>query len=168
MFDVGQWQTPTRWRPRRRDFLVGEVDAVGEPDAIAEPAAFLEVVDRPAGEMLEAVFVLVLGLAEVGVQAAIVLLGEADAVDHQPLGHGERRARRQRHLQHRALAGVVIAAEHALAIGEDGVLVLDDAVGRQAAVLLRQIHRAAGERHADADARGLLGLDVHRVFEAAG
>ena len=83
--------------------VVVEMDAVGEPDAIVQPAAFLEIVDRPAAEMLEAVFVLVARLAEMGVQPAVEALGQADRIDHQPLGHGERRAGRQRHLQHRAL-----------------------------------------------------------------
>ena len=119
-----------------RDLLVVEVDAVGEPDAIGQPAALLQVVDRPAAEVLQAVLVLVVGLAEMGVQPAVEALGEPDAVDHQPLGDRERRAWRQRHLQHRALAGVMIAAEHPLAVGEDRVLVLDDRVRRQAAVLL--------------------------------
>ena len=60
--------------------VVGEMDAVGEPDAVAEPAAFLEIVDRPAAEMLEAIFVLVAGLAEMGVEPAIEALGEADRI----------------------------------------------------------------------------------------
>ena len=62
------------------DLVIGEMDAMGEPDAIVEPAAFLEIVDRPAAELVEAVLVLVAGLAEMGVQPAIEALGEADRI----------------------------------------------------------------------------------------
>ena len=104
MFDVGQWQTPTRWRPRRRDLVVVEMDAVGEPDALVQPAALLEIVDRPAVEVRQAIVVLVARLGEMGVQPAVDASRRGAArLDHQPLRHGEGRAGRERHLQHRAL-----------------------------------------------------------------
>ena len=78
MFEVGQWQTPTPMTAEPRHFLVVEMDAVGEPHAIAQPAALLEIVDRPAAEVVQAIFVFVRGLAEMGVQAAIVFVGETD------------------------------------------------------------------------------------------
>ena len=59
----------------------------------------------------------------------------------------------------------MIAAEDALAVGEDRVLVLHHTVRRQSAVLLGKIHRAAVERHADADAGRFLRLDVHRLLK---
>ena len=77
MFEVGQWQTPTLVPAEAAHLVVVEVDAVGEPDPVVQPAAFLEIVDRPATEMLEAVFVLVARLAEMGVEPAVVALGEA-------------------------------------------------------------------------------------------
>ena len=98
MFEVGQWQTPTPVPAEAAHLVVVEVDAVREPDPLVQPAALLEVVDRPAAEMREAVFVLVAGLAEMGVEPAVVALGEAGRVDHQPLRHGERRAGGERHL----------------------------------------------------------------------
>ena len=54
----------------------------------------------------------------------------------------EGRARRQRDAHHRARRAVVVAGHLRLALGQDGVVVLHDVVGRQAAVLLRQAHRA--------------------------
>ena len=60
---------------------------------------------------------------------------------------------------------LVITRHHAFAVGEDGVLVLHDAVRRQAAVALRQVHRAARQQHAQAEPLGRRDFDVDGVFE---
>jgi len=50
--------------------------------------------------------------------------------------------------------GVVVPADRLLTRGQDGVDVLDDAVGRQAAVGFAAVHAAAGRVEAQADAPG--------------
>ncbi len=148
------------------DLGLVEPDAVGEPDAAVEPALALEVVDRPAAEAGLAPGVLVLGLGEVGVEADVVAGGERRRVAHQALGDRERRAGGERDLHHGAVAGLVIAGDQALAVGEDCLLGLDDRARRQAAVLAREAHRAAGQDDAQAKAAGFLDLEVDRVLEA--
>ena len=76
-------------------------------------------------------------------------------------GDRERRARRQRDAHHRPPPRVVMARDQPLAVGEDLVVVLHHRVRRQAAVLLRKAHRAAGRMEADAEflRRGDLGGD---------
>ena len=152
------------------DLFVVEVNGVREPHAVAQPAALAEIVGGRHAVACAAILRLGLGLDEMRVQPAVVLLGERRALAHQAERHVEGRVGRERHLQHRAVGAVVIAADDALAIGEDGVVVLRHALRRHrlGAVLLRLVERAACERHADADARRLLGLDVHRVIEPGG
>ena len=56
--------------------------------------------------------------------------------------------------------------QHPFAVGENRLFVLHDAVGRQAAVLLRQVHRPPRDGHAHAERERLLDLDVDRVLKA--
>ena len=63
---------------------------------------------------------------------------------------------------------IMIKFQHPLAVGENRLFVLDHAVGRQAAVLDREVHRPARHRHADAEAPRLLNLDVDRVLKPLG
>ena len=65
----------------------------------------------------------------------------------------ERRARRERDPQHRAGRRVVEAVDRGLAGGEDRVAVLDDLVGRQAAVGAPEVHRAAARVEAQRRSR---------------
>ena len=81
-------------------------------------------------------------------------------------GDREGRARRERDADPRAGLPVVEELQHPLAVGENRVFVLHHAVGRQPAVLGRQVHRAARHRHPHAEAERLLDLDVDRLFEA--
>ena len=55
--------------------------------------------------------------------------------------------------------------EHALAVFEDFVFVLHDAVGRQSPVFLGEIHRAARHRHAHAEIARRLDFDVDGVLQ---
>ena len=119
-----------------RDLLRVEMDAMREPGALRHPARVLEQIDGAQAVHLQAEALLVRGLAEMGVELAIVALGERGAVAHQPLVDRERRAGRERDADLRAGLRVMEQLQHALAVGEDRVLVLHDAVGRQAAVLL--------------------------------
>ncbi len=146
--------------------LVGiEEDAVGEPGPRIEPAALLEIVERTAAIHLLAEFVLVLGLGEMGVQAHVELVGKIRGGAHQRGRHRERRARRQRNLHHRIRTALVMFCHDARAVGEDRVLVLHDAIRRQAAVALRQVHRAARQQHAHAKPFCDADLDVDGLFE---
>ena len=61
---------------------------------------------------------------------------------------------------------VVVAVHGLLARGEDLVVVGDDVVGRQPAVLLGQRHRAAGRVEADAEVAGSLDLGGQQVAGA--
>src|SRR5271165_6927833 len=103
-----------------------------------------------------------------GVQLTVVALRQARALAHQGLRDRERRTGRERDAYVRAGLRVMEQLQHPLAVGENRVLVLDDAVGRQAAVLDREVHRAARHRHPDAESPRLLDLDVDRVLEPGG
>ena len=59
------------------DLLGIEMNAVREPGAARHPAGFLEEIDRPQAIHLETEALLVVGLAEMGVQLAVVALGQA-------------------------------------------------------------------------------------------
>src|SRR5271154_1227732 len=85
-----------------------EMDAVRDPRTGAQPSGLLEEVDRADAESLDGIDVLVERLAEMGVQPAIVALGEFGRSHHHPLRHRERRAGRKRHTDHRARFGIVI------------------------------------------------------------
>ena len=72
------------------------MNAMGEPGARAHPAGLLDQVDRPHAVDFEAKLLFLLGLAKMRMQLAIVALGKARRIRHQPPGHRERRARRER------------------------------------------------------------------------
>ena len=84
---------------------------------------------------------------------------------HQRGRHRERRAWRERDLHHRILAALVMLGHHARAVGEDGILVLHHAVGRQAAIALRAVHRAARQQHAHAEPLRRRDLDIDGILE---
>ena len=150
------------------DLVVVEVDAVGQPGAIAEPAGGLEVVQRSHPEQLLTVLRLVLGFCQVGVQAHVLLLGQASAVDHQLTADREGRAGRQRQGHHGALAALMVGVDQTGALVEDGRLVLHHRLGRQPALLAPHAHRAAGQGGAHAEPTRGLYLDVDGVLERAG
>ena len=165
MLEAAQWPTPTPCPPEPPDLLRIEVDAMREPGALRHPAGLLEQIDRPQPVHFQAEALLVLGLAQMGVQLAIIVLGQRGAVAHQPLVDRERRARGQRDADLRSRPGIVEQLQHALAVLEDRILVLHDDVGGKAAVLLAQVHRAARHRHAHAELARRLDLDVDRVLQ---
>ena len=131
--------------------LVVEVDAVSEPDVAARPAEALHVLERADALACEHEVFLVLRLAQVGVQAHAVLSREHGALAQKVGRHGERRARGERNAVHRAERLVVVFLDDTGGIGHDLVDRLHDAVGRQAAVLDREVHTAARGVHARAD-----------------
>ena len=148
-------------RRELRDVGLREVDAVGAPDVVGQPAEPVEVLDRAAAVELDAVRLLLERLREVGVERQPEPAGERGRLLHQPAGDGERRARRHRELHAGAWAGLVQQRGEALGLGEHGVELLDELVGREAAVGLAEIHRAArgDDPHADLARRLHLGLD---------
>ena len=145
------------------NLVVVEMDAMRQPDALVQPADFLEIVERAATEMGKAELVLVPRLAEMGMQPAVIFLGQGRAVDHQLPGDVERRAGRDRHAAERALRGVVIFRQHALAVGDHGVVVLHQPFVGDAAALRAEIDGAARQRDAHAEPLGFLGLDVDGI-----
>ena len=130
-----------------------------------QPAALLEIVERPAAVYLLAELVLVLGLGQMGVQADIELVCKLGGRAHQRGRHRKRRAWRQRDLHHGVLAALVMFCHHARAVGQNRVLVLHHAVGRQAAVALRAVHRATRQQHAHAEPLRHRDLDIDGVLE---
>ena len=143
---------------------VREVDAVCAPDVLGEPPDLLEVLDRAAAEELLAVLLLFDRLGEVRVELQPEPARELRRLLHQPLRHGERRAGR-RDDPHEA--GLVLEPGEPLGVGEDRVEVLDEGVGREAAVALAEVHRAA--RGVDPNAELARGRDLglHETGDAA-
>ncbi len=140
------------------DVGVVHVDAVRHPDVLAEPADRLEVVGRAHPEQLLAEGLLLGRLGAVGVQPDPLAAGEFGGLAQQPGGDRERRAGRERDLQHRVGGGVVVAVDGLLGGGEDRVQLLDGVVRGQAAVLLAAVHRAA--QRGEPQAQLLDGLDL--------
>ena len=147
--------TPRRAQPGRPRRRSGQTQCATH-DAVGHPADVLEVA-RPAG-----------GRTSPGrtrprpassarwVCSRTSSRSASSAVArHQRRRDAERRARRQRDPDHRASGdAVVVRAHQPLRVGEDLVVVLDDGVGRQPAVLHRQLHRAAGRVEAHAELAG--------------
>lgn len=150
------------------DLLGIEVDAVGQPGARAEPADAVQVVHGAQAEALQAEVFLVEGLRQVGVQAYVVARRQFGAGAHDLRSHRERRAGRQGDLHPGAFAALVVASDQSLAVGEDGLGLLHRLLRRQAAVLLAEAHRAAGEHGAHAQFLDHPDLHVDGLFEAAG
>ncbi len=96
-----------------------------------------------------------------GVEAHVEPLGQLSCGAHEPRRHRERRARRQGDAHHGPVRPVMMQGHQAFGVGEDLVVVLHHAVGREAAVLLGQAHRAPGGVKAQAHLgrRGDLGRD---------
>ena len=185
--DAGGPQRDDRRDPRRQDQVarraVGDADAgapeaadlvgvghhaVGEPRPVRQPAGALEVVRRPAPERRHRELVVLGVLGEVGVQPDVEALGELGGAHHQRLGDAERRARCEGDPRHRAVAAVVVTGDGLLAGGEDVVVVGHDVVGRQAAVLDRQRHRATRRVEAHAEVAGGVDLGGEEVAGPVG
>ena len=131
-------------RREAADLGIGQVHAVRAPDVPVEPAERVEVLDRRAAVQLLAVRLLLDRLRQVRVQLQAEAPRELGRLRHQAAGDRERRAGRDRDLDSRARAGLVQLAGEALGVGEHGVDLLDELVGRQAAVGGAEVHRAAG------------------------
>ena len=60
-------KSPRGWRAKLLYLVITEVHYVGNPNLIGEPANLFEIIQWTAAEMMLAIGILVLGLAEVGV-----------------------------------------------------------------------------------------------------
>ena len=154
-------------RAHARRLGLVEMDAVGEPHVVAEPADAVEVLQRPHAELLEAELLLVDRLGQVRVQPHATAARELGSLHEQLARDAERRRRRERDPHARAGRRVVEAVDRLLGGGEDRVAVLDEAVGRQPAVGLPEVHRAAARVEAQADRARGLDLDGEEVAAAA-
>ncbi len=148
------------------DLGLVEPDAMGQPDLVAQPAAAFQIVEGPAAEARPAPGLLVLAFRQMGVQAHAMARRQLGRVLHQALGDGERRAGGERDLDHGAVARLMMRPDQPLAIGQDDVFSLDHAARRQAALILGQAHRAAGQDHPQAERPGLRDLQVDRILQA--
>ncbi len=128
---------------------VAQVHAVRAPHVAGQPADVGQVLDRRAAVALAAELVLVGGLGQVRVQLQAEPPRERRGLLHQLARDRERRARRDGDL-HEVAVG---QRGHALGVGQDLVERLDERVGRQAAVRLAEIHRAARRRRSADPAR---------------
>ena len=137
-----------------------------QPRAVGQPTDIFQIIQRRAAHLFQAERILILRLGEMGVQAHIQLLGQFQRLHHQLLGVGEWRARREGHLHHRVRSTLVILAHEALAVGQDGVVILHHTVRRQTAIAFGQVHRTARDHHANAQFLGSSDLDIDGVFQA--
>ena len=113
------------------------------PHVISRPAQIFHELHRTFAEPLEAEALLVQSLGDVGVEAHAVLASKLGRVAHELRCDRERRTRRHDHAAHRAPPGVVVTPDLRLDVGEDRILVLHHAVGRQASLGFAKRHRAA-------------------------
>src|SRR6202011_1668860 len=153
--------------PRQTHHLVRvEVDSVREPRPLAEPSAILKIVKWATAIDLLAVAVLILGFGEMSMQSHILLCGKRRGRAHQRSRDGKRRAGRKGNLYHRLLAVLVIALDQSLAVVEDRILILDDAVRRKPAIALRQVHGAARQQDSDTARLPPRYLDVNCLIQS--
>ncbi len=108
-----------------------------------------------------------IGLGEVRVEGQAEAACELGRLRHQSLRHRERRARRDGDLHARARAGLVQLADEPLGVRENRVDVLDELVGREPAVRVAEVHRAARGDDADADLARRLHLRLDQARAAA-
>ena len=140
----------TRFR-EASDLAVGEVDAMRAPHVVGEPAETFEVLHRRAAVQLSAVRLLLDRLGEVRVEREPEAPRERGRLLHQPSGDRERRARCDGDLHARARPRLVERRVESLRLGQHRVELLDELVGRQAAVRRPEIHRPARGNDADSE-----------------
>src|SRR5437588_153911 len=116
-----------------------------------------------APELLDTEPLLVDRLGEMSVQSHSKPPCQVGRLAHQVLGHRERRARCDGDSAHGTWSGVVVGGDESLGIGQDGVFVLDQVVGRQAALRNAQAHRPATGLEANPD---LAGCGYERLADA--
>ena len=136
--EVGQCATPVPVSREASDLGRGQVDAVRAPDVVREPAEPVEVLDGRAAVELAAVLLLLDRLGQMRVEREAEAPRERGGLLHQPSRDGERRARRDGDLHARAGAGLVELRVESLGVGDDRVELLDEVVGRKAAVRARR------------------------------
>ena len=144
MFELGQWATPVPHDAHPHHLGVVRVDAVGDPRPVAAPAAVLEVLDRPAA-VHSRQYVSSSGSSARWVCNRTSSRSASSAVRRMSSGvteNGEHGASAIRTIAPAALSWWRATASSLAA--RIVVVVLHDRVGRQAAVLLRQRHRAPG------------------------
>ena len=100
----------------------------------------LVVVNRPHPEGGERELVILCVLGEMGVEPHIEPLSQFCTAHHEVGRDGERGARCQRNLHHRAVAWVVVTLHCPLRLGENVVLVTHRLVGGQATLRLAERH----------------------------
>ncbi len=146
-----------------RDLGIVEVNAVCQPHALIQPADLFQIIQRPAAIMMQTVVVFVMCFGEVGMKPAIVLFGKRRGIDHQLPGDVERSARRQRDLPERTLAQIVIFEQHALAVGNDRVVILHQAFVGDPTACRVDIDGAPRQGDAHSQFRCFFGLDVDGI-----
>ena len=150
-FEVGQCATPTPVSREARDVGVARGGRSARTRRRRRASRALEVLDRRAAVELAAVRLLLDRLGEVRVQLQAEPPRERGRLLHQPRRDRERRARRDRDLTRSPSASAASRSVSARIASS----VLDERVGRQAALGLAEVHRAARGDDAHAElARG--------------
>ena len=143
MFELGQCATPVPHLPSRAISSAFGIDAVRDPRAVAPPPDVLEVLDRAPAVDLFGVACPRRGPRPDGCAGA--RRGARRARRSPASARGSPRTAstgRARRAPSRPRSGSWCSRDQPFAVGEDLVVVLHHRVGRQAAVLLRQAHRA--------------------------
>ncbi len=141
---------------------------MSDPRSVAGPADVFELFQRPAPEVFEAVGVFVDVFGKVGVESDVEAFGELGRGDHQSFGDRERRTGSEGDAHHGSVSGVVMEPDQPFGLGENRVVVLDDRIWREPAVLLRQAHRAASGMETETELPGGLDLGGEEVATALG
>ena len=149
-------------------FFLVKVDAVGIPHIAAHPAKTLHIGQGAAALTLQHEILLVLRLAQVGVQPHAVLTGEDGALPQQFRRHGEGGAGSQCHAAHTAVRGVMVLLDSRHGVSHNFIHRLHHAVGRQTAILYAQIHTAAAHVEAHAQRIRCAFLRTQEVAAAVG
>ena len=128
---------------QKLQFFIVKMNAVRVPHVWADPAERLHESQRAHALAFEHIVLLVFRLAQVGVQADMVLPREHGALPQKFRRDRERRARRERDLPHGTKRRVVIRFNEACGVSHDLIDRLHNRIWRQTAILDGQIHRAA-------------------------
>ena len=153
---------------QQAQLLVVEVDAVGEPHVVAQPAQPRHVLQRADALPLQHEVLLILRLAQVGVEPHTVLPRQERALPQQLRRHGEGGAGSQSYAVHGTVAVVVVFLNAADAVRHDLVHRLHHAVRRQPAVLFAEIHAAPAGVHPDTQRVGGGKLAFQQVAAVGG
>ena len=123
---------------------------MGVPDIRPHPAQVLHIGQGALAVLLQNIVLLVLCLAEMGVEPDAQAPGQQGGLTQQLRRDTEGGAGGQGHHAHGVKRGIMVLLHRPPAVPQDLVHRLDHAVRRQTAVLAAQVHASPGGVHPDA------------------